>query len=111
MREFTPKEYSDFLERITSSIFKILPLYENENPYLPEYIESLRDFDIIGSHEYIQNYNYQVWYMKSLTALNALHKGLTSSEIDLTHSRVKSEVFNLTNLISKCKKELGVAHE
>lgn len=111
MKEFTPEEYSDFLERITGSVYKILPLYENENPYLAEYIESLRDFDITGSHEYIQSYNYEIWYLKTLTTLNAFHKGLTQCSIELTHHKVKSEVLNLTNLISKCKRELGVAHE
>lgn len=106
MKKFTDKEYESYLKELISSVFKILPLYEDKNEYLKQYITSVINYDIQGSYELIQDFKYCQWYNKTLTTLNGLKKTVELS--DTTHAEVRAEVFKITNLLSQTIKELGV---
>lgn len=103
---FNEKEYKKYLESLIDSVFKILPLYEDKNEFLEQYIQSVIDYDVLGGYELIQEYEYYEWYNSTITTLNGLKKALKSSKGELSHSQVKSEVFKITNLISMHKKGL-----
>lgn len=89
-------EYLDYLLTLQDSIFKILPLYEEKNEYLIDYIEEVID-EVVHVKVIIQELPHGHWYAKTLSNLESLLQKVTGDN----HSIVKKKVLNTTNLISK----------
>ncbi len=89
-------EYLDYLLTLQDSIFKILPLYEEKNEYLIDYIEEVID-EIVYIKAIINELPHGYWYAKTLSNLESLLQKVTEDN----HAIVKKKVLNTTNLISK----------
>lgn len=84
----------DYLENLIDCIFKILPLKEEENLGLVDYIDSII-IQIIGSKNvYVELYSNQ----KYLSILNVLYY-LKNNEFTL--KQCKREVFKCTNILTR----------
>lgn len=84
-----------YLNLSVNSIFKILPLYEEENDGIGTYIESLL-FELYGLDKVI-NINQSGEYISLLSTLESI-----KDEVDKEHSTkkvVKREVFKCINII------------
>lgn len=109
MTKFTEREYKLYLSNLIDSVFKILPLYEDKNEFLDEYVESLLQFNLSNARELTEDFEVS-WYIETVTTLTNLKENLKNNS-DLTHKKVKREVFKLTNLINKELEELGDTNE
>lgn len=109
MTKFTEREYRLYLSNLIDSVFKILPLYEDKNEFLDEYVESLLQFNLSNARELTEDFEVS-WYIETVTTLTNLKENLKNNS-DLTHKKVKREVFKLTNLINKELEELGDTNE
>lgn len=89
--------YKDYLNNIKHMIFKILPLYEEKNEYLDEYIESI-SLEIYGLQDLIAELPHDQWYVKTLATLETLKTKITCQN---NQRIVKKEVFKILNAIDK----------
>lgn len=95
MNEFeniTSEDIQVYLERLTSRIFKILPLYEEESTTLDSYVDSLVR-ELIGNSKIIKPLK------KELLTLSGTLKGI---EFD-SHKNVRSDIFKALEIIGKLK--------
>ena len=109
MIHFTVKEYNEFLVRLKDSIFKILPLYEDENAHLTEYIDSLVNYELIGIKDLVHELPSDKWYLKTGATLVSLQEQVLTN--NTTQAQVKREVFKMLHLIEKQLKELGEEYD
>lgn len=103
-KDISGKEYREYLIDLIDTVFKILPLYEEENEHLDEYMDSLLNFELYGVNEAIQNHPHRMWYMKTIATLEGVRKNLeTMSDPDLAdnHRRIRREILKTTALIDK----------
>lgn len=98
------KEYEQYLTQLIDSIFQILPLFEEENPYLEEYIDSLLEFEIKGAVA-LQEVKKEKWYPIVITTLTSIHHKIKTKE-EIKHKQMRREIFKMTNLIDDFKKEV-----
>lgn len=98
MRDYkvTTTDYRDYLIDLKGAIFKILPLYEENNEFLLEYIDDVID-EVIYVKVIISELPHSVWYVKTLTNLVSLKVKINSDN----HNAVKKKVLNTINLIQK----------
>lgn len=89
-------EYQDYLTDLKSAVFKILPLYEESNEYLIDYIDDVID-EVIYVKVIISELPHAVWYVKTLTNLVSLKVKVSSDN----HNAVKKKVLNTINMIQK----------
>ncbi|RKJ73017.1 hypothetical protein D7X33_20975 [Butyricicoccus sp. 1XD8-22] len=97
----TSNEYVDYLLTLQDAIFKILPLYEEGNEYLIDYIEETID-EVVYVKTIIEELPRGYWYTKTLSNLESLLQKVA----DDNHAIVKKKVLNTTNLIGKEIKEI-----
>lgn len=103
-RQFTEKDYREYLIELIPSIFKILGLYEEENEFLLDYIDSLLRFELYGASESIGELPKSKWYGKTTNKLEGIELHLRNgSNPDDTedHRKIKREVLGITNLIDR----------
>lgn len=94
-------EYIDYLLTLQDSIFKILPLYEEKNEFLIEYIEETID-EVVYVKMIIEELPHGYWYAKTLSNLESLLQKATEDN----HGIIKKKVLNTMNLISKEIREI-----
>lgn len=97
--------YVNHLQDIKSSIFKILPLCEENNKYIDNYLGSLIH-ELRGmpsTHEDIFNQELTSWYVKVMSNLYAFYEDYTVAELHSKDGieRVRSIVFTMLSLIDK----------
>lgn len=97
----TINEYIDYLLTLQDSIFKILPLYEEKNTYLLDYVDETID-EVIHIKTIIEDLPHGYWYVKTLANLKSLLEKVSEDN----HGAVKKKVLNTTNLIGKEIKEI-----
>ena len=90
--------YKLYLIDLKDMIFKILPLVEEDNEYVKEYIELLTD-EVTGLREEIEFLPHRDWYVRTLSFLRVLEKMEDHNEKD--KKRVKKIVFKMLNAIDK----------
>lgn len=95
-------DYQEYLTDLKSAIFKILPLYEEDNEYLIDYIDDVID-EVIYVKVIISELPHSVWYVKTLTNLTSLKVKITSDN----HTAVKKKVLNTINMIQKESQQLN----
>ena len=88
-------DYMSYLRTLQKSIFKILPLYEEENVYLCDYVSSTID-KVIFVKEIIEPLPHGDWYIDVLTNLKQLEELSKQSDC---HKKVKKIMFESTSLI------------
>ncbi len=103
MRDYglTYNEYIDYLLTLQDSIFKILPLYEENNEFLIDYIKETID-EVVYVKLIIDELPHGYWYAKTLSNLESLLHKVTEDN----HGIIKKKVLNITNLIGKEIKEI-----
>lgn len=95
MRTINYKEYTDYLMTMQKSIFKILPLYEENNVYLNEYVKDLYD-EIDNVLETIESMPNGAWYFTSKSALKIL---INEVRLEDNHKSIKKKVLHICKLI------------
>lgn len=109
MKDITERDYREYLINLIDTVFKILPLYEEKNEHLDEYMDSLLCFELYGVIEAIQNLPHQLWYVKTIATLEGVRKnlvnmddsGLSVDESADNHRRIRREILKTTALIDK----------
>ena len=95
-------DYLSYLHSLRSSIFKILPLYEEEKvKTLPKYIESLI-FEVHNVKKITPEYD-GAWLVATHANLNGL---VNECQIDNNKDIIKSKVFSMVKIISNKIEEL-----
>lgn len=89
------KKIAVFLDSLVNSVFKILPLYEENNVGVEVYIESLL-FDLY-SYEDVVHTSDSAEYISIMLTLTSLKKEVVNK--DSKKSVVKREVFKCINVI------------
>lgn len=109
-RGLTEQEYREYLISLIPSIYKLLPLYEEKNVYLLDFIDSLLNFELYGASKSIGNLPKSRWYVKTICTLEGIEKQLQGEfrnpEHADNHKRFKREIFKITALIDKQIDEL-----
>lgn len=98
------KDYREYLIELISSIFKILHLYEEENEYLSEYIDSLLRFELYGASKSIGNMPKSKWYGETVNKLEGidLHiKNSSDPNIKEDHRKIRREVLSIVSMLNK----------
>ena len=94
------KIFKDYIDRITDRLFKILPLFEENNEGLSVYIQSLI-FELNGLP-------YVVWgieqldsdYINLLATLESLYdESVVMCDQEETHNLIRREVFKSMNIV------------
>jgi len=89
------EKLSVYLNSVVNSVFKILPLYEEQNVGVKTYIESLL-FELYGLEESVKiEYSYE--YISLLSTLESVKKEI--SKEDSKKSVIKREIFKCINVI------------
>lgn len=102
------REYDEYLAHMIDAIFQILPLFEEENPYLEEYVDSLLEFEIKGATA-LQDMKKEKWFPIVITTLTSIHRKIKHNE-EIKHKQLRREIFKLTNLLDNFRKR-GNNHE
>lgn len=95
MSLLTEKDYRNYLIDLKNRIFKILPLYEEENECLTEYIDSVC-FELYGLRRLIGDLPHSIWYIKSLATLEQMK--IESNSFG-QNKKMKKEIFKVLNTI------------
>lgn len=89
------KDYRNYLIDLKNRVFKILPLYEEENECVIEYIDSVC-FELYGLRKLIGDLPHGLWYVKSLATLEQLKvESLNFGQ----NKKVKKEIFKVLKTI------------
>lgn len=88
-------DYYNYLKTLQKSIFKILPLYEEENLYLCDYIDRTID-KVIYVKEIIDPLPHGGWYADTLSNLRQLE---ALSKHNGNHKKIKQITLESTGLI------------
>lgn len=97
MRVLHLKEYRDYLITLQKSIHKILPLYENNNAFLVEYVTDVRD-EVKHVLDIIDVMPNGAWYPSTRAGLSTLIEETSKPD---NHRKVKKKVMHLTGLLQK----------
>ncbi|MFS0905802.1 hypothetical protein AB3N02_22525 [Priestia aryabhattai] len=96
----------DFLDKLVGDVFKILPLYEENNVGLEIYIDSIL-FEL-NSYEEVVQANHSAEYVSLMLTLTSLKKEVSKSASE--KKVIKREVFKCINIIKNMagKLEQGI---
>lgn len=97
MTNISEKDYRNYLIQLKDRVWKILPMYEEKNETIEDYIESV-SFELFGLRKLIGDLPHGIWYVKSLATLKQL-----KVEVALIDRQriVKKEIFKILNTIDK----------
>ena len=93
---YNKNDYLDYMYSLRGSIFKILPLYEEEVKTLPEYIKA-KIFEVQNVREITTEYD-GAWLIETHAILNGL---INECQIEDNLDFVRSKVLGLVKNISK----------
>ncbi|MFS0643679.1 hypothetical protein [Siminovitchia sp. 179-K 8D1 HS] len=102
MSNITEKTYKTYLIHLKDMVYKILPLFEEDNPHIYEYLDSVI-FEIVGLKDDISNLPHEHWYVKVLAILRAIESHSFTSE---DQKKIKKEVFRMLSAIDKQIEEI-----
>lgn len=98
-----------YLDALTGHIYKMLPLYEEENerdtslPDLNRYIQSLTT-EVVGGFETFHELNDSPSYIFIANTMNGLNQHV------LEYRPFRRQVFKMLSLIQRIDKEVGERH-
>lgn len=93
--------FQNYLEVLKNRVFKILPLFEEQNEGLFHYINSLL-FELYGLQYCITGIKDSSNYLSILATLEAILDEIIVKEKDIKF--IRSEIFRLIGLIEKIQK-------
>lgn len=97
--QLLPNEYlNNYLDFLVGRVWKILPMREEENKHLQEYMEGLQR-ELIGSMNLIDDLKYDGYF---ITLLNKIEFLINE---DYTHDVCRKEVFESIDIIEKLSKK------
>lgn len=96
MSQITEKEYREYLIELIDITWKILPLYEEKNEHLVDYIDSVCT-EVKGIKKIIGDLPSKVWHNRVLAILEQLKDEVLIDQ----HKKIKKETFKMTNMIDK----------
>ena len=92
-------DYKIYLINLRSSVFKILPLYEDGNKFLDEYIcdviKEVVKFKEVSNH--MPSTKEIDWYIKIILTLEVIKDEVKTEK----HSQIKKKVLFITNKIQR----------
>lgn len=91
------KDYRNYLIQLKDRVWKILPMYEEKNETIEEYIDSV-NFELFGLRGLIGELPHGIWYVKSLATLEQLK---VETRLIGKQKKVKKEIFKILNTIDK----------
>lgn len=91
------KDYRNYLIQLKDRVWKILPMYEEKNETIEEYIDSV-NFELFGLRGLIGELPHGIWYVKSLATLEQLK---VETRLIGKQKKVKKEIFKVLNTIDK----------
>lgn len=91
------KDYRNYLIQLKDRVWKILPMYEEKNETIEEYIDSV-NFELFGLRGLIGELPHGIWYVKSLATLEQLK---VETALIGKQKKVKKEIFKILNTIDK----------
>ena len=97
MTNISERDYRNYLIQLKDRVWKILPMYEEKNETIEEYINSV-SFELMGLRGIIGELPHGIWYVKSLATLEQLKVEVLLIGKQKT---VKKEVFKILNTIDK----------
>lgn len=97
MRQPNLKEYKDYLIKLQGSIHKILPLYENNNAFLVDYVTDIYD-EVKHVLNIIEEMPHGAWYFSTLSGLDVLQEEILEQG---NHKKVKKKVMHITGIMQK----------
>ena len=101
MSHITEQEYREYLIVLIDLVYKILPLYEEKNEYLVDYIDSACT-EVKGIKKIIGDLPNMIWHHRVLAILEQLKEEVQLDQ----HHKIKKETFKMINLIDKQINEL-----
>ena len=101
MSQITEQEYREYLIVLISLVWKILPLYEEKNEHLIDYIDSVCT-EVKGIKKIIGDLPSKVWHDRALAILEQLKEEVQLDQ----HKKIKKETFKITGMIDKQINEL-----
>ena len=93
--------FNNYLKFLIGSVYKILPIQENDPDTLLSYLESLK-IELVGNSELIEKVRYDANFLRLLGTIQYL----ISNECD--HKILKREVFKAINIIQKLQKQYEI---
>jgi hypothetical protein len=97
MNKLSKSDYRAHLIELKDIVFKVLPLYEEENEHLHDYIESLL-VELYGLRKPIGDLPHKAWYIRSISTLEQLKIETNSFG---NQPLFKKEIFKILNMIDK----------
>lgn len=100
----TERMYREYLISLKDTIFKTLYLYEERNPYIRDYIDSIISFELYGAVSEIEHLPHSIWCAKTINTLRGIDRQLiTMSDPDEAdnHKRIRKQILMMMNLIDK----------
>lgn len=91
----------NYMKRLISCFFKILPMWEDHEPTLFDYMEALRN-ELLGCGDLIQALNYDPMFLSILSVLQYL-----INTPECSSSQVRREIFYVISLCNKLKAMYG----
>lgn len=91
----TKKEYVDYLLVLRNGVYKILPLYEENNEYLERYVSDSIN-KLIYLKEIVSELADGFWYIDLCCELESLYDLVST----IRHSELRRKVLYMTNLIT-----------
>lgn len=101
MSQITEKEYREYLIVLIPLVWKILPLYEEKNEHLVDYIDSVCT-EVKGIKKIIGDLPSKIWHNRVLAILEQLKDEVLIDQ----HKKIRKETFRITNMIDKQIDEL-----
>lgn len=89
-----------YVSSLISKVYKILPMYEENNRFICMYIDSLID-EMVGGYKTFPLFVDKADYY---TVINILH--YLNDNIDMEHAQLKREVFKAIQCIDRLKSKL-----
>lgn len=97
-----PNEYfSNYLKFLTGRVWKILPMSEENNKNLKEYMEGLQR-ELTGNMNLIEDLKYDGYFITLLNKIEYLIGG------EYNHTICRKEVFECIDVIEKISKKYGI---
>lgn len=99
----TNQDYIDYLANLKNRIFKILPLCEENDPHITEYIGSTL-IETKGLFDIIPSSKTSVWHIRVVAVLSAISNNYSTEQLHdpLIHKKViRREILNSLNTIDR----------
>lgn len=93
-----------YLETLKNRLFKIIPLFEENNEGIYKYIDSLL-FELSGMLYVVEGFKNNSMFLSIIATLESLLDESLACEYDL--SLIRREIFKCLNIVEKLQQKVG----